>query len=161
MKKIINSFFFLLSFNAFSNEFSLTTDAFKSQEKIPQKYTCQGPNIQPSLFWKTLASAKSYALIMNDPDAPNKDWVHWIVFNITENKIEPNHTYPLGKNSWGNTKYQGPCPPSGTHRYYFKLYALDTQLSLNAPDKKTLLKAIKSHILAQDEIMGTVDSSKE
>lgn len=147
----------------------LTSDAFTNGQSIPAKYSCTGKNISPALTWNgPPAGAQSFALIMDDPDAPMGTWVHWVLFNIPANarnlpedlpltgkNVDPNAIY-VGKNSWGDTRYGGPCPPSGTHRYYFKLYALDTTLSLlPGATKEQLLKEMEGHILAQTELMGT------
>jgi Raf kinase inhibitor-like YbhB/YbcL family protein len=147
----------------------LTSDAFVNGQSIPAKYSCRGKNISPALAWNDpSAGTQSFALIMDDPDAPGGTWVHWVLFNIpadtrnlqedlpiTGKNVDPNAIY-VGNNSWNNTRYGGPCPPSGTHRYYFKLYALDTTISLlPGATKEQLLKAMDGHILAQAELMGT------
>ncbi len=148
---------------------TLTSDAFANGQSIPAKYSCVGKNISPALAWtEPPAGIKSFALIVDDPDAPMGTWVHWVLFNIpadrrilqedlpiTGKNVDPNAIY-VGKNSSGNIRYDGPCPPSGTHRYYFKLYALDTTLSLQSgATKEQVLKEMKGHILAQGELMGT------
>jgi hypothetical protein len=147
----------------------LTSEAFINGQSIPAKYSCAGKNISPALAWdESPAGTQSFALIMDDPDAPMGTWVHWVLFNIpaetrtlpedlpiTGKNVDPNAIY-VGKNSWGDTGYGGPCPPSGTHRYYFKLYALDTTISLlSGATKEQLLKEMEGHILAQAELMGT------
>ena len=147
----------------------LTSDAFKGGQSIPAKYGCTGKNISPALTWnEPPAGTQSFALIMDDPDAPVGTWVHWVLFNIpvdtrslqedlplTGKNVDPNAIY-TGKNSWGNSGYGGPCPPSGTHRYYFRLYALDTTVSLlPGATKQELLREMKDHVLAQGELMGT------
>jgi Raf kinase inhibitor-like YbhB/YbcL family protein len=149
--------------------FQLTSDAFANGQSIPAKYSCIGKNISPALTWTDPpAGTQSFALIVDDPDAPIGIWVHWVLFNIPSDKrelqenlpitgknVDPNAIY-VGKNSSGSTSYQGPCPPSGTHRYYFKLYALDMLVSLlPGATKEQLLKEMKGHILAQAELMGT------
>jgi len=140
----------------------IASSVFKQGELIPAKHSCQGDDINPPLKISAVpASAKSLAMVMDDPDAPNGTWVHWIVFNIppqihelAENGVPANAIQ--GKNSWGKSKYGGPCPPSGSHRYLFKIYALDMMLSLNATaDKKQLEAAMKDHIVEQAELMGT------
>ncbi|HKY55007.1 MAG TPA: YbhB/YbcL family Raf kinase inhibitor-like protein [Anaerolineales bacterium] len=140
----------------------LTSDAFANGQSIPAKYTCKGKNISPALAWtEPPAGTQSLALIMDDPDAPSGTWVHWVLFNIpvgTRNLQEGLSAsgISIGKNSWGDMRYGGPCPPSGTHRYFFKLYALDSNLSLSpGATKDQLLKAMDGHILAQSELMGT------
>jgi len=147
----------------------LKSDAFVNGQSIPAKYSCIGKNISPALTWNDPpAGTQSFALIVDDPDAPVGTWVHWVLFNIpaderslpedlpvTGKNVDPNAIY-FGKNSSGNTRYDGPCPPSGTHRYYFKLYALDSLVNLlPGATKDELLKAMQGHILAQGELMGT------
>lgn len=149
--------------------FQLTSDAFANGQSIPAKYSCIGRNISPALAWTDPpAGAQSFALIAEDPDAPGGTWTHWVLFNIsaeareleedlpvTGKNITPNAIY-TGENSWGDIGYGGPCPPSGTHRYFFRLYALDTLISLlPGATKSQLLKEMKGHILAQTELMGT------
>ena len=147
----------------------LTSDAFMSGQSIPAKYACTGRNISPALAWNEPPSGtQSFALIADDPDAPMGTWVHWVLFNIpatarslqedlpvTGKNVDPNAIF-VGKNSSGNIGYDGPCPPSGTHRYFFKLYALDTVISLlPGATKEQVLKEMDGHILAQGELMGT------
>lgn len=140
----------------------LTSNAFVNGQSIPAKYACTGKNISPTLAWnEPPAGTQSFALIMDDPDAPAGTWVHWALFNIQANtrSLQENldtGAISVGKNSWGDLGYGGPCPPSGTHRYFFKLYALDSTLSLSpGATKEQLLKAMEGHILAQAELMGT------
>jgi len=136
----------------------ITCPAFENKKPIPRKYTCDGDNVNPALNISGVPEAtKSLVLIMDDPDAPMGTWDHWIVWNIPPtNKIEEN-TVPgvEGMNDSRKHSYSGPCPPSGTHRYFFKVYALDTKLNL-APNsrKKDVEKAMKGHILAQGELVG-------
>ena len=144
----------------------IKSKAFEEGGSIPKKYTCDGPDISPPLSWSSVPNGtKSIALICDDPDAPVGTWVHWVLYdlpaninNLSEN-IPPNKTLKngakQGTNDFRKIGYGGPCPPGGTHRYYFKLYALDTQLNLNpGSTKKQLLKAMKGHILAQAKLMG-------
>ena len=140
----------------------LTSDAFANGQSIPSKYSCKGKNISPALAWtEPPAGTQSLALIMDDPDAPGGMWVHWVLFNIsasTRNLQEdlPASGMSVGKNSWGDIRYGGPCPPSGTHRYFFKLYALDTTINLSpGATKEQVLKEMEGHILAQSELVGT------
>lgn len=151
--------------------FSLTTSAFQNSGAIPAKYTCDGENISPALVWNNIPdNAKSLVLIMYDPDAPDPDapkmtWYHWVLYNIpvTARGLEEDisaDSLPAGTlqgmNSWHKTGYGGPCPPIGTHRYYFSLYALDTQLSgLNNPTAKELKEAMKGHVIGGTQLMGT------
>ena len=149
--------------------FELTSTAFASGEPIPAKYSCDGEDISPPLAWgPPPEGTKSQALVMDDPDAPVGTWDHWIVFNIPANTYGLEENLPItginqvpdlisiAKNSWGRNDYGGPCPPGGTHRYFFKLYALDTILSLDEnADKSQVLAAMEGHILAEIELMGT------
>ena len=141
----------------------LTSDAFVNGQSIPAKYSCIGKNISPPLAWtEPPAGTQSFALIVDDPDAPGRTWVHWVLFNIQpemrslKEGFTAENTIAVGKNSSSHLSYDGPCPPSGTHRYFFKLYALDATLSLSpGATKDQLLKAMDGHILAQAELMGT------
>jgi len=138
----------------------LTSPAFKHNGAIPSEYTCDGSDTSPELNIADVPkNAKSLVLVNDDPDAPVGTWDHWIVFNIppTTKKIEEG-SEPEGlggKNSWGRTGYGGPCPPSGVHRYFFKLYALDTMLNLKeGATKKDIEKAMQGHIIAKAELIG-------
>jgi Raf kinase inhibitor-like YbhB/YbcL family protein len=145
----------------------LTSPAFQQGSPIPVAYSCRGRDVSPALNWgESPAGTKSLALIMDDPDAPMGTWVHWVIYNIPASARGLPEAVPAGpqlkdgslqgKNSGGQNGYNGPCPPSGTHRYFFKLYALDTALSLSSgANKDQLLKAMQGHILAQAELMGT------
>lgn len=141
------------------------TSVFANNTKIPSKYTCDGENINPPLSFSDIpANARSLVLIMEDPDAPSGTWVHWIVFNIipetneiSENSLPENAAE--GMTSFGEKGYGGPCPPSGVHRYFFKLYALDTVLELKNPDKTELEEKMQSHILDEAEIIGLYSRS--
>ncbi|MEM2918372.1 MAG: YbhB/YbcL family Raf kinase inhibitor-like protein [Candidatus Altiarchaeota archaeon] len=139
----------------------IKSSAFEQNGKIPIKYTCQGQDINPPLeFSEIPKEAKSLALIMDDPDAPLGTWDHWIIWNIPpetkeilEGEIPKNAIQ--GQNSWKKNSYGGPCPPSGVHRYFFKLYALDTILNIKENSKKSdLEKAMQGHILAKAELIG-------
>jgi len=149
--------------------FKLTSDAFASGQSIPAKYTCIGKNISPALTWTDPPTGtQSFALIVDDPDASGQTWVHWVLYNIKPDVRTLQEDLPIkgknadpdavfvGKNSSGSVEYQGPCPPSGTHRYYFKLYALDIQIGLlPGATKDQILKEMDGHILAQTELLGT------
>jgi len=147
--------------------FELTSTAFGQGEPIPRRYTCDGEDISPPLQWSDPPQGtQSFALIADDPDAPMGTWVHWVLYNIPAQArslpeaVSSDAELPdgsrHGQNSWRRLGYGGPCPPSGTHRYFFKLYALDAQLDLAAgTNKKQLLRAMEGHILAQAELMGT------
>lgn len=146
---------------------NLTSPAFVQEQAIPQKYSCDGEDISPALQWSDPPpNTQSLALIMDDPDAPVGTWVHWVLFNLPADSrtlseaVAPNAELAdgsqQGKNSWGRLGYGGPCPPRGTHRYFFKLYALDALLNLSSgADQGQLLQAMEGHILAQTELMGT------
>ncbi len=147
-------------------ELKITSPAFTDGALIPSKYTADGANVSPPLAWTGVPeTAKSLALINDDPDAPMGTWVHWVVYNIPadtasfDENIPPDPTLPSGamqgKTDFGRIGYGGPAPPSGTHRYYFKLYALDAVLDLPTGATKAQLEtAMKNHILEQTQIMG-------
>jgi Raf kinase inhibitor-like YbhB/YbcL family protein len=144
----------------------ITSSVFTEGSIIPSKYTCDGQDISPPLEWKDIpAGTKSFALICDDPDAPRGTWVHWVAYNIPPNisKLDENVKPELelkngviqGNNDWPKIGYGGPCPPSGTHRYYFKLYALDTILPIKpGASKAQLLNAMKGHVIAEAQLMG-------
>lgn len=145
----------------------IKTTAFLSGGDIPKKFTCDGPDVSPALAWNEPPSAtKSFALISDDPDAPVGTWVHWVMYNLPgstrqlpENVSKTNQVSSgglQGTNDFGRVGYGGPCPPPGKpHRYFFKLYALDSVLNLRpAATKKELEQAMKGHILAQAELIG-------
>lgn len=147
-------------------QMKLTSTSFKEGELMQAKYTCDGENISPQLEWTGIPeNTKSLALISDDPDAPAGDWVHWVIYNIPPTITELKEGFPRdkelqngikqGKNDFGKIGYDGPCPPGGTHRYYFKLYALDIILEKDyGLTKKELLKAMEGHILAETSLMG-------
>lgn len=146
----------------------ITSSAFQHNQNIPSKYTCDGENVSPPLFFLDVPdNTKSLVLIVDDPDAPGKTasnaaeaWVHWTVFNIdpavkevTEGSVPQGGIE--GMTDFGIRGYGGACPPSGTHRYFFKLYALDTVLNLNSnSDKKAIEQAMQNHILQSCELVG-------
>lgn len=152
--------------------FSLSSTAFQNGAGIPSVYTCEGANISPPLSWQNAPSeTKTFVLICEDPDAPAGTWTHWVLYNIpnqmkglSENISKQAHLADgsmQGINDFKQIGYGGPCPPSGTHRYYFKLYALNTHLSL--PPKATkaqVEQAIEGHILQQTELMGIYKKAK-
>ncbi|HEX8947459.1 MAG TPA: YbhB/YbcL family Raf kinase inhibitor-like protein [Dissulfurispiraceae bacterium] len=142
-------------------ELTLTSSAFTNNDYIPVKNTCEGDDQNPPLTIDNVPDgAKSMVLIVDDPDAPGGTWVHWVVWNIAprtrdigEGVIPPEASE--GVNSFKRHAYGGPCPPSGTHRYFFKLYALDTALNLGANSaKQDVEKAMKGHIISQTQLMG-------
>lgn len=136
----------------------LSCPYFKQEEMIPQKYTCQGKNINPPLKIEDIPEeAKSLALIVDDPDAPGGTFVHWVVFNIPpQDEIKENSVPGIqGVNDFQGKDYGGPCPPSGSHRYYFKIYALDTMLNLKAGVSKSVLEnEMAGRVIQQAELMG-------
>jgi len=150
---------------------TIASDAFKNMGPIPARFTCDGEDLSPPLSWADVPTeARSLALIVEDldapdPDAPRMTWVHWIAYNIPPTVLrlpEGAGTNNLprgaleGANDWHRTGYGGPCPPIGRHRYFFKLYALNTVLTdLRRPSKTRLEAAIKGHVIAQAEIVGT------
>ena len=147
---------------------NLTSTSFAPGEAIPSVHTCQGKDTSPGLNWSEVPEGvKSFALIVDDPDAPDPAapktvWVHWIVYNLppdtrlAENARQLPAGALTGANDWKKTEYGGPCPPIGRHRYVHRIYALDTVLpDLNAPAKPELLRAMEGHVLAQGELIGT------
>lgn len=138
----------------------ITSAAFEQGAAIPVKYSCDGQDISPPLAWSgTPEEAQSLVLITDDPDAPVGTWVHWVMFDIpVDTNSLPEGVQDAGtdgNNSWGRTGYGGPCPPSGAHRYFYKLYALDTMLNLEpGATKEDVEKAMQGHILSQGELMG-------
>jgi Raf kinase inhibitor-like YbhB/YbcL family protein len=142
----------------------VTSPAFKNNMLIPSKYTCDGDDVNPPLTVKgTPEGTKSMSLVVEDPDAPVGLWIHWLVWNIPPTSTVGEDTVPgvQGLNTWRRHAYGGPCPPSGTHRYFFKVYALDTNLDLAAnSEKKDVEKAVQNHVLAQGELVGLYRRSK-
>lgn len=137
---------------------TVTSSAFEANGFIPEKYTCKGENINPALSVAGVPEGtQSLALIMDDPDAPNGDFVHWVMWNIPIGGVIAENSAPgeQGLNGRKENKYTGPCPPSGTHHYHFKVYALDSRLDLVAgTNKQALLQAMEGHILASGELVG-------
>lgn len=144
----------------------IKSSAFENNGMIPSKYTCDGSDISPQLTWSGVPEgAKSLALISDDPDAPMGTWVHWVAYNIPPNINELKEGFPTDKKLSDGTLqgitdfkrigYGGPCPPSGTHRYYFKLYALNKKVNLDAgATKKQLLDVIKDSVIAECQLVG-------
>jgi Raf kinase inhibitor-like YbhB/YbcL family protein len=157
-------------------QLTLTSTAFGHMEPIPAKYTCEGENISPPLSWAHLpAGTKSLVLIVDDPDAPDPaapkmTWIHWVLYNIAPSITglkEGDGNRPAGNNimegqsSWNKGGYGGPCPPIGTHRYFHKLYALNTVLpDMQIPTKAALETAMKGNILAEAVLVGTYRKAK-
>jgi Raf kinase inhibitor-like YbhB/YbcL family protein len=147
--------------------FEVTSPAFSAGEAIPKEFTCDGPDVSPKLSWSDPPSkTQSLALIMDDPDAPVGTWVHWVLYDVPADMKELPEGGPKqeqlasgarqGRNDFGKIGYGGPCPPPGKpHRYFFKLYAIDTKLNLKSGvTKSDLERAMKGHILAQAELIG-------
>jgi hypothetical protein len=136
----------------------LSSPDFADGAMIPERCTCDGSGVIPQLIISDVPSnAKSLALVMDDPDAPMGTWDHWVVWGVSPHvlQIKGQPQGITGRNSWGKTGYGGPCPPSGTHRYFFRLYALDTMLGLaEGSTKQQLIAAMKGHILAEATLMG-------
>ena len=148
--------------------FHLKTTAFKESGTIPKMYTCSGQDMSPPLQWDDPpAKTQTFALIADDPDAPNGTWVHWVIYNMPASQrrldegIKPEETLPggasQGVNDFKKVGYGGPCPPPGKpHRYYFKLYALDAPLKLKPrATKEHVMEALKPHLLGESQLMGT------
>lgn len=144
----------------------IKSPAFEEGELIPKKYTCDGVNVSPPLQWSSLpADVESIVLICEDPDAPSGLWTHWIIFNlpaetkgvsefIMEREVLENGAQQ-GLNDFGTIGYRGPCPPGGSHRYYYRIYALDVLLELPSRiNRQDLLEAMNGHIIDQGQIMG-------
>jgi hypothetical protein len=137
----------------------LKSPAFEHEGNIPSKYTCDGSNVSPPLeITGVPGETRSLVLLVEDPDAPGGTFIHWVVYDIPTGtgKIHEN-TEPgtVGTNDFGKPSYGGPCPPSGTHRYFFRLYALDRELGLgHGESKKMVAREMKDHIIAETEFMG-------
>jgi Raf kinase inhibitor-like YbhB/YbcL family protein len=155
---------------------SITSSAFSDQGEIPSRYTCDGKDISPPLSWSGAPSGtKSLVLIVDDPDAPDPaaprmTWVHWVLYNIPPTatglpEAVRANDLPAGTlqglNNWTRTGYGGPCPPIGRHRYFHKLYALDVMLpDLGTPTKASVEKAMRGHVLAEAQVMGTYQRNR-
>jgi Raf kinase inhibitor-like YbhB/YbcL family protein len=150
----------------------LSSRAFDHEGEIPVRYTCQGEDLSPDLSWSNLPDGtRSLVLIVDDPDAPDpaapkRVWVHWVLFDIAPEisglaegaGADPPTGTRDGLNDWGRTGYGGPCPPIGRHRYFHKLYALDTELNLaGTPTKAAVLEAMQGHVLEETVLMGTFE----
>jgi Raf kinase inhibitor-like YbhB/YbcL family protein len=154
---------------------SLTSPSFTHLGEIPARHTCEGADVSPPLQWVGIPpGTKTLALVVDDPDAPDPraprmTWVHWVLFNIPAStpglpEAVTHENLPLGAkeglNDWQRTGYSGPCPPIGRHRYFHKLYALDTELNLEAPTKAQLETAMEGHILGKAELVGTYEKKR-
>ncbi len=147
-------------------EIKINSPAFEDGGMIPSQFTCDGPDMSPALGWEAVPeNAKTLAIICDDPDAPMGTWVHWVIFNIPADLGGLEEDVPAdevlasgalqGKNDFRRIGYGGPCPPGGTHRYFFKIYALDAELDLSpGATKSQVLEAMEGHILAQGKLMG-------
>jgi hypothetical protein len=139
-------------------ELKVTSSSFDNQSLIPQKYTCDGENVNPPLKIENIPQeGKSLVLIVDDPDAPMGTWVHWIVWNIPIKKMIEENSIPgtEGLNDSMRHSYGGPCPPSGSHRYFFKVYVLSTKLDIGSNSRKEdVEKAMEGHILAKGVLIG-------
>jgi Raf kinase inhibitor-like YbhB/YbcL family protein len=156
--------------------FTLTSPAFAPNGEIPARFTCEGEDLSPALAWNGApAGTKSFALVVDDPDAPDPQkplrvWVHWVLYDLPPDATglaEAVRAAALpagtrqGRNDWGRTGWGGPCPPIGRHRYFFKLFALDAVLpDLGQPDAKTLESALRDHVLAKAELVGTYQKAR-
>lgn len=146
---------------------AITSPDFAEGQAIPRSCTCQGDDTSPPLDWADVPSeARSLALIVDDPDAPMRTWVHWVIYDLppttkglpaalpADESLAAGGTH--GTNSWKRLGYGGPCPPSGTHRYFFKLYALDRELGLEpGATKDEVVAAMEGHVIAHGQLMGT------
>lgn len=155
--------------------FKLVSSAFEEGGSIPTKYTCEGADTSPQLTWSDPpVGTKSFALIVDDPDAPDPShpkmtYVHWVAYNISATVMQlaegaGKGAMPagasVGLNDWKKSEFGGPCPPIGRHRYFFKIHALDTMLDLSHPTKPDLENAMKGHVLGKAELMGTYQKLK-
>ena len=166
--------FSLLRFTTSSGAFALTSPAFTKGGEIPEKYTCQGADLAPPLAWTAPPDGtRSLALIVDDPDAPDpaaptRTWVHWVVYDLPPAAGQLAEGAPAlpngaahGTSDFGETRWRGPCPPIGRHRYFFKLYALDLELGKRGPLSKSALEALMlGHMLAGVELVGTYEKVK-
>ena len=156
-----------LSLMGFAANFYFKSSSFTHHGSIPPRFTCDGQNIPPTLFWQNPPpKTKSFALIVEDADSVSGEFVHWLLFNIPANawflrwseKLPPGTI--SGRNSFGTLGYRGPCPPNGSHHYFFKLFVLDKMLKLNSTaTRDDLIAAMRGHILKTRELMGVYSAS--
>jgi Raf kinase inhibitor-like YbhB/YbcL family protein len=170
---LFSLFLFFCSFQIYNRSYILggkqmeiTSSAFDEGAMIPKKYTCDDMDISPPLKWSNVPDGtKTFAIICDDPDAPMGTWVHWVLFNLPANIHELSEDVPAleilpngakqGRNDFGKIGYGGPCPPGGTHRYYFKVYALSAEIKVKAGiSKSELLKVMESNILSKGQLTG-------
>jgi Raf kinase inhibitor-like YbhB/YbcL family protein len=146
-------------------DIKISSPAFQEGASIPSKYTCDGDDVSPPLIWEPVPDARSFVLICDDPDAPMGTWVHWVLYNLPPDGLRLEENIPAqerldngalqGMNDFRRIGYGGPCPPSGEHRYFFKLYALDHTLELEAgATKAQVMIAMEGHVRAQGHLMG-------
>ncbi len=167
MKEFLILFFIVLLFGCTAQTdtgddsiqtIKIESNSFSEGKEIPSTYTCQGEDVSPHLKWNSVEGTKAYALVVDDPDAPMGPWVHWRIVNIPSNKTELLEGEVVGEeviNSFGGTAYGGPCPPSGKHRYYFKIYALDAELeNITAENFDSI---VAKHTIANGQMMGTYE----
>ncbi|MFH2012640.1 MAG: YbhB/YbcL family Raf kinase inhibitor-like protein [Pseudomonadota bacterium] len=164
---IIIGIFFLINVYGKGGQMKISSSAFEQNGQIPKKYTCDGSDVNPPLKFEDVPSeTKSLVLIVDDPDAPLGTWVHWVLWNIDPKTSEIKENYvpknaKQGMNDFRKHDYGGPCPPSGTHRYFFKLYALDITLNLGPNiTKGDIESSIKGHILSKAELIGLYKRSR-
>ncbi|KTD66629.1 phosphatidylethanolamine-binding protein [Legionella santicrucis] len=156
----------MIHYKCFARGLTLESSAFQMNSTIPTQYTCKGADQSPPLAWHSIPiQTKSLVLIVDDPDAPDGVWTHWILFNIppTIHQLDTASPIPPGattaKNSWGELGYRGPCPPVGAHSYHFKLYALNTVINLgDDASRDALLNAITGHVIESTELVGIYQS---
>jgi Raf kinase inhibitor-like YbhB/YbcL family protein len=156
--------------NAGPAKLEVTSPAFKASAEIPRDHTCEGKDVAPPLAWTGApAATKTFALVVDDPDAPDpaapkRTWVHWVLANIPATTTKLAGAAPdgaiVGNNDWSKATWGGPCPPIGRHRYFFKVYALDAAVGKAGMTKDELLAAMKGHVLAQGELIGTYQKKK-
>jgi Raf kinase inhibitor-like YbhB/YbcL family protein len=166
IKKILASIFLMTTVITTygQGQLNVTSSVFTQGGAIPANYTCAGKNVSPPLTWSNAPKGtKSFAIIMDDPDAPMGVWVHWVLYNLPASVTQLKEDFKIeeikavgGKNDYGSATYRGPCPPGGQHRYVFKLYALDKILEVvPGMTKRTLEEVMRGHILAEGKLIGT------
>lgn len=168
LRSLLFIFLYLLTLASYAGNLILKSPAFNNNMLIPKQYSCEGANVSPPLYWQNPPKKTiSFALIVDDVDAPAGNWVHWILFNIPAavGVLPEAATLPTdalsGQNSWRQTGYRGPCPPSGKHHYFFRLFALDKNLKLDSKaGKQELIKAMKGHVLETSELIGVYLNAK-
>lgn len=154
---------FIIFFSVQTSAFTISSPAFENNGTIPPQYTCTGKNLIPPLTWNKIpANTQSFAITVTDPDAPAGVWTHWVIYNIpvqvnaiAEGMPSPPKGSVVLNNSWSHAQYDGPCPPSGTHHYWFVIYALDTALNLDPNAKRQDLEnSMQNHILGKANLLG-------